>query len=309
MLESQTNPIVSVILINYNSTHHTINCVKSIKENTHKDLNYEIILVDNNSRAEERKKLTDWLSLPEQKDIFFIQSDTNTGFTGGNMMGINQARGKYIYLLNNDCILHNDVLSILTKFMDENLKVAAVSPTMLNNNKKHTPAFSYMPSIATKWLGNSIMNKINSDLYPNRKTEYTQPVKVQVISGASMFLRKNDFAQVGYMDPNFFLYLEEEDLCMKLAKAGFEIYHVPAAIIQHLGGESTNRNYDIAKEYYISLYYFLSKHYSHPQQYLIKARYILREFFGSFGHPERFKLFLFLLKGAPMKKSLKYKKQ
>lgn len=300
-------PTVSVILINYNSTHHTINCVNSIREQTNNELEYEIIVVDNNSREEEKLKLTNWLSQPEQSDVIFYQSERNTGFTGGNMIGVNLAHGKYLYLLNNDCILQNDVLAILSQFMNENLKVAAVSPTMLNNQKNHTPAFSYMPSIATKWLGNSIMNKINKQIYPDRKTVYEQPVKVQVISGATMFLRRNDFAQVGYMDPNYFLYLEEEDLCMKLAKAGFEIYHAPAAVIQHLGGESTNHNYDITKEYYISLYYFLSKYYTPTQQFFIKARYVFREFFGSFAHPSRLRLLWFLIKGAPMSQSLKHK--
>lgn len=303
----EKSPVVSIILINYNSTPHTINCVKSIKEQTSKDFDYEIILIDNNSREEEKIKLINWLRQAEQNDISFIQSNINTGFTGGNMMGINVSKGKYLYLLNNDCILQNDVLAILSQFMDENPNVAAVSPTMLNNQKKHTPAFSYMPSIATKWLGNNIMNKIDKKKYPDRKTVYKQPIKVQVITGASMFLRKSAFEKVGYMDPAYFLYLEEEDLCMKLANSGFEIFHVPAAIIQHLGGESTNHNYDIAKEYYISLYYFLSKYYSPTEQFFIKARYILRELFGSIGHPERFKLFLFLLKNAPSKYSLRFK--
>lgn len=303
----EKNPIISVILINYNSTHHTINCVKSIQDQTSKDLDYEIILVDNNSREEEKSKLINWLKQPEQKDITFIQSNTNTGFTGGNMMGVNIAKGQYLYLLNNDCILQNDVLSILSQFLNENPNVAAVSPTMLNNQKKHTPAFSYMPSVATKWLGNNLMNKINSKVYPDRKTAYEYPIKVQVITGASMFLRKSVFEKVGYMDPAYFLYLEEEDLCMKLTKAGYDIYHVPAAIIQHLGEESTNRNYDIAREYYISLCYFLSKYYSPTEQFLIKIRYMFREFFSSFSQPYRFKLFLFLLKNAPSKYSLRFR--
>ena len=119
-------PTVSVILINYNSTHHTINCVNSIREQTNNELEYEIIVVDNNSREEEKLKLTNWLSQPEQSDVIFYQSERNTGFTGGNMIGVNLAHGKYLYLLNNDCILQNDVLAILSQFMNENLKVAAV---------------------------------------------------------------------------------------------------------------------------------------------------------------------------------------
>ena len=223
------------------------------------------------------------------------------------MLGVEQSQGKYIYLLNNDCILQNDTLSILYDFMEKNTKVAAVSPKMLNNQKHPTPAFSYMPSAFNKWFGNKLTNLINPSKYPDRKKDYEKPIKVEVITGASMFLRRSAFEEVGYMDPAYFLYLEEEDLCMKFGKAGFDIYHVPEAVIQHLGGESTNRNYDIAKEYYISLCYFLRKHYSSKEQFLIKLRYLLRELFSSFRDQTRFKLFKFLLKGAPEKYSLRYK--
>ena len=96
---------------------------------------------------------------------------------------------------------------------------------------------------------------------------------------------------------------------MKLAKAGYEIYHVPEAVIQHLGGESTNRNFDIAKEYYISLCYFLNKFYNPTERFLIKLRYLIRELFSSFKDTTRFKLFKFLLKGAPEKYSLRYKQK
>ena len=191
--------------------------------------------------------------------------------------------------------------------MEKNPKVAAVSPKMLNNHKQPTPAFSYMPSALNKWFGNKFVNIINPTKYPDRKKVYEESIKVEVITGASMFLRKSAFESVGFMDPTYFLYLEEEDLCMKLAKAGYEIYHVPEAIIQHLGGESTNRNFDIAKEYYISLCIFLKKHYTPTERFLIKLRYLVRELFSSFRDSTRFKLFKFLLKDAPEKYSLRYK--
>lgn len=300
------NPIVSVILVNYNSTHHTINCVNSICEKTSKELYYEIIVVDNNSRIEEQKKLRDWLSQDSQKDIIYFQSDINAGFTGGNMIGIKHAKGKYIYLLNNDCLLQNDALTILADYLDKNPKVAAIVPRILNAEKQPTPAFHYMPSVKTKWLGNKFMNFINPNKYPDRKKIFDKPVKVEVISGASMFLRQTAFDEVGYMTPDYFLYLEEEDLCMKLARAGYEIYHVPEAVIQHLEGESTTRNYDVAKEYYISLNIFLKKYCSKLERRLIWVKFLLIEFFRGLFNRTRFRIFCFILKGAPKEQSLRY---
>lgn len=301
------NPIISIILVNYNSTHHTINCVSSIMQQTSKNTFFEVIIVDNNSRQEEKNKLTDWLDSQKFNNVFLVKSEKNIGFTGGNMLGIKIAKGQYIYLLNNDCILQNDTLTILQEFMDSNHNAAACVPQILNNQKQFTPSFCYMPSIATKWLGNTTMSLLFPQKYPDRKKQHAQPIKVPVICGASMFLRKSAFEKVGYMDPAYFLYLEEEDLCMKLTRAGYDIYHVPTAIIQHLGGESTKRDIKIDMEYYISLLYFLRKYYSPSQKAIIKLRYVIRELLGSIISPKRFKLFLFLLKDAPSKYSLRFK--
>lgn len=297
----------SIILVNYNSTNYTIDCIYSIRKRTSKSETYEIIVVDNNSRTDEREKLKDWLNRNEQSEIKKIFLKKNKGFTGGNMEGVKIAKGKYIYLLNNDCILINDVISILCDFMDNNKNVAAVSPQMLNDEGNPVPAFSYMPTVYNKWFGNKVANLTNPTKYPYRKKVYKQPIKVEVITGASMFLRNTSFYDIGYMDISYFLYLEEEDLCMNFARHNYDIYHVPEAVIQHFGSKSTIRNLDISREYYISLCYFLRKWYTQSEYQIIKTRYIIRELFGSIRSKDRFKLFLFLLKGAPQKYSLRYK--
>ncbi len=84
-----------------------------------------------------------------------------------------------------------------------------------------------------------------------------------------MFFRRSVFADAGGLDTNYFLYCEEEDICLRLKNRGHTIFYVPSAVISHLGGGSTERDINIEKEFYISLFYFLNKkQMDTPQEYI-----------------------------------------
>lgn len=299
--------MISIILINYNSSQHTFNCIKSIFDNTNPEIEFEIIVVDNASKKADLINLENCLL--EFKLVKLIKSSVNTGFAGGNALGISQAKGEYYYILNNDCLFFNDVLNVLSSFLKENQRVACCAPTMLDADKQHTPSFQFQPSVASKWLGNSFLTRLNSDKYPSRKIKHTKPILVPVISGASIFTRASVYKAIGGLDTNFFLYLEEEDYCKRVTDSGYEIYYVPEAVIQHLGGESTTRNLNIEKEYYISLWYYLNKHHNFISRGLIKLRYFLREFLGGITNPTKLKLARFLLQQPKPSQSMRFNKK
>jgi GT2 family glycosyltransferase len=298
---------ISVILVNFNSSHHTLNCINSIKRNTDEKINYEIIIVDNGSNPQDLSFLSQ--NINESNNLKLIKNRLNTGFAQGNMTGINRACGKYLYILNNDCIILNDVLSKLMNFMETHSEAACCVPKMYNKDGTLTPAFQNLPSISSKWLGNKFLSKINKTEYPDKNAEYSDPIKIPVASGASMFVDTKLFYSIGGLDTNFFLYLEEEDLCLRFKNAGLSVYHVPSAEIKHLGGESTQRSLEIAREYYISLWYYLNKNCSFIERFFIKLRYIIRELCGTIRNPQKLKLAIFLLLGAPMKYSLKHRQK
>lgn len=298
---------VSVILVNFNSSHHTLNCIKSLKDNTDEKVNYEIIVVDNGSKNDDYNFLTQ--NIAQKSNITLIRNRLNTGFAQGNMTGINQASGKYLYILNNDCIILNNVLSKLMNFMETHREVACCVPRMYNKDGNLTPAFQNFPSIASKWLGNKFLSKINRTKYPDKNAEYSNPIRIPVASGASMFVDTAHFYSIGGFDTNFFLYLEEEDICLRFKKAGLSVYHVPSAETKHLGGESTQKSPEIAREYYISLWYYLNKNCDFIERFFIKLRYVIRELFGTIKNTQKIKLVMFLLLGAPMKYSLRHRQK
>ena len=160
---------ISVIVVNYNSSEHTINCVSSILAQTKGHFTYEIIIVDNNSSDAELIKLRSWLYAVQEPNVHLYESKINTGFALGNMLGVNISSGRYLFLLNNDCVFINDVLSALISFMENNTKVALVSPKCLDGNDKLASSFDYIPTIANQWLGASVCRLFHPENYPLRK--------------------------------------------------------------------------------------------------------------------------------------------
>lgn len=81
------------------------------------------------------------------------------------------------------------------------------------------------------------------------------------VSGASLMLRRRALEEMGLLDENFFLYFEDNDLCLRLRQKGWKVYFNPLIEVVHLGGESLAKNEPARAEYYHSLLYFYSKHY------------------------------------------------
>ena len=88
---------ICIILINFNSADYTVNCIKSIKEFVDKNVSYNIVIIDNNSKVEDYEKLK--LFVNNYDDIQTIRSKINLGFSGGNMLGVQFADAEYIYFL------------------------------------------------------------------------------------------------------------------------------------------------------------------------------------------------------------------
>lgn len=298
---------ISIVILNYNSSKYTIDCIGSILNGSYQQ--YEIILVDNNSTADERGVIIDYLNVNGCDKIRFIENNVNFGFALGNIVGISVAKGKYIFVLNNDTLVDGEALGILYSFMEENPSVSLCIPSQYDKDGKYHPSFAYLPSVANQWLGNGLCRMLKPLEYMDRRKEYKIPFSVQMGSGASMFFRASDYFKVGGLDPNFFLYCEEEDICIRMKKEKMNIFFVPDAKIIHYGGGSTNRNIEIEIEFYRSLFYFFGKNYNHLSAWFLKFRFLIKEFIKSCKKPARFKLLLAIIRKSSLSHSLRHKQR
>ena len=298
---------VAIILINYNSSEYTIKCINSIKSTASNELSYRITVIDNASETDDFQYLID--NIPAYQDKSAVQlyrSKINLGFSAGNMMGIQNIDADYYFLLNNDCILQNDCIGILHRFCEKNRQVALCSPQLIDANGTPIPCINYFPTLKTKIFGSGILNLSYSNDYIRRKERYNNPVQVDVVSGSQMFIRAEHLFEIGGLDTIFFLYCEEEDLALRLNKAGHKTYLVPQARNYHLGSASTIKSLAIRKEFYISFLYLYRKHYGVINTLLIKIILSLRLIRKSLKDKDNFKLAIFVASGAHIKHSLRH---
>ncbi|MGQ7944783.1 glycosyltransferase family 2 protein [Flavobacterium sp. WC2509] len=296
---------IAVILINYNSSEHSINCIRSIIEKTSNTLNYQIIITDNSSISEDYLKLKTFCDNLNSPNLFLYRSKINTGFGGGNMFGIQHANAKYYAFVNNDTLFINDCLLILKNNLDTNPRISIAGAQAYKENGDFLGSLDHFASPAREILGRNFLELINSKKYPNRKKKYTEPTQVNFISGSFMFVRANDFNEIGGFDTNIFLYYEETDLCIRLNKKSKFAYLIPEAEFIHFHGASTTKSLAIKKELKISLLYIIRKHYSFLGYKLVHIFLIVKYFFSSIFKPKNWSLFYLILIGAPLSKSLK----
>jgi GT2 family glycosyltransferase len=293
---------VAVVIINYNSSEFTLNCVASLYEKTSATVKFQVIVIDNNSKEEHYRPL---LSLKGLPDLQLFRSRINGGFSAGNMLGVQFAQARYYYFLNNDTVLLNDVMSILLAYMDAQPKVGISSGQMYDKHGKHYLNFNYLPSLGLKLFGVGFMRLFR--FYPSRRKVYTEPLEVEILNGSSMFVRAEVFDKIGGFDTNLFLYCEEEDLARRLRKEGYRAHLVPQARYQHFISQSTNPdsrpNMVLLKEFYISFLYYFRKHHSYFYAKAMQGFLI----FKFLKKPRYWEMVVFLFRGAQLKDSLRFK--
>jgi len=241
------SPLVSVIVLNYNAGELLLNCVDSLKKSTYTNL--EILVVDNISSDNSQKKCKE--KFPEIK---LIQNNENLGYCGGNNVGIKEAKGKFIVILNPDTIVEpnciSELVSAYNKFGEGLYQPKILSLTEENiiqstGNMLHVFGFGF-----ARDKGNKVMDKIE-------ETE-----KIGYASGTCLFTSREVIDKVGLLDEFLFLYHDDLDLGWRAAQIGINSYYVPKSKIFHV--ESYSLKWSSKKFYWLerNRKYCLLTHYS-----------------------------------------------
>lgn len=303
---------VSCIIINYNTSNYTYEAVKSIYETHKNNLNFEIIVVDNASKKDDYINLKSKLDSLHKSNLRLIKSNINTGFGGGNMLGVSNASPtKYYAFINNDTLQISEYcLKYLMEFLEAQPHAGLCSPQMLDEHLNFRVTIDHFSSLQREILRRPFLETFFPKIYLNRKIRYKVPTKVHYIQGSFMFIGSTDFNEIGGFDTNLFLYYEESDISLRLLKLKNKYtYLVPSLEYIHYKSTSIKKNINIKIEQKISLLYHTKKHYGWGQQKILNLYFIIRYFFTAMVKPKYWKLFMTLLVGAPLSKSLKYKQK
>lgn len=230
MCVNNMRPKVTVILVNYNSLNHTKECIQSINSSSYKNIN--IVVVDNNS-AEGCQGLLDNFD-----NVALIYNKNNLGFAIANNIGIDyalQEGAEYVLLLNNDTIVDKDCIDNLVNYCENNLRDGIVTGKILNYYERDL--IWYAGGSLSFFRGDAIIYGFGK----RDVGQYNLPHICTFASGCCMLIPREIVNEVT-MSESYFLYYEDSDYCVRLAKNGKKIYYCPSGVIFHKESVSTKKS-------------------------------------------------------------------
>lgn len=252
---------LSVIILNYNVRYFLEQCVLSVQEAL-SGIDGEIIVIDNNS--------TDDSCLMMKKrfpDVKLIENSENFGFPKGNNIGVAQARGKYICILNPDTVVAEDTFSKIMAFAERQINLGIVGCKLIDGTGKFLPESKR--GVPTPWVSfTKIFGlykvfpkwKLFNQYYAQHISE-NQTGKVAILVGAFMFLQRDLYLELQGFDEDCFMYADDIDLSYRALLMQKENYYFHETTVLHYKGESTVKDEKYMRRFQEAMTFFYKKHF------------------------------------------------
>ena len=236
---------LSIVIVTLKSEKVIYDCINSINQNV------PIIVVEQSNNQKFKDELES-----KYKNLKCILSKSNLGMGTGNNIGIKETKTDYVLILNPDVILEKNALEEL----------------FLNSNKLSD--FTILAPIEKNFANYGMFDKknISSRILNQEGEEKNYPFKVDFVDGFAMLLNKKKFKEEIYFDENFFMYLENNDLCKRVADSGGSVFVVPTSKINHLAAKAVDSRFAEEIEFSRNWHWIWSKFYFNKKHYgLFKA--------------------------------------
>lgn len=220
---------LSITIVNTNHLDDTLKCLRSIYD-TADNISFEIYVVNNACTDSSEKIISE--RFPQ---VYLINNKRPHGVSANFNKGFKRSKGRYLLMLNEDCIVADGCLERMVEFLDENKAVGVASPQILNPDKSLqkqayrflTLSSEFITSIKTK----APFLKVRfAHEYPN--SMFRKTFEPDWVAGIAMFFRKEILDKIGLFDERFFIFCEDMDICKRIRQAGWNAaYFTPAKII------------------------------------------------------------------------------
>ena len=253
---------LSIVIVNWNTRELLVRCLGSIQRfggsgGQERGLRCETLVVDNGSEdgsAEAVARHFPWAEL--------LEVGANLGFAAACNLGLRRARGRTALLLNSDTELTPGVLVRCVRYLEEHPDVGILGPRLVSPDGREQNAVHGHPGLLSELLPPGLLCRLLPGRFPSRHRGFCGPTEVPAVLGAALFVRRSLLEEVGLLPEDHFLFLEETDLCLRAARAGWRILHLPEVCVVHVHGASSKRPWpaETRIEYQRSLDRFLRKH-------------------------------------------------
>ena len=229
-----TQPVVRVIIVNYNAGYLLAACVGRVAAST---VQVDIVVVDNASTDDSLARLRSMLPSPIRLSIH--ENAANLGFSRANNQALRDWEGEYALLLNPDCMIEPDTIEGMLAVMSK-APSAGMSGCLIHNSDGSEQAgcrrLTPTPGRALKRMFGSGDFDLAGTALPD------SPVTVDAISGAFMLVRRAALAEVGLLDEDYFMHCEDLDWCYRFRQAGWQILFMPLLSVCHIKGACSTSN-------------------------------------------------------------------
>lgn len=263
---------LSIVIVNWNTRDLLRDCLTSVFGSV-EGFALEVFVVDNNSSDGSPEMVT-----TEFPQVRLIVNSENLGFAAANNQALPLCSGENVLLLNPDTRVREGAFGALLEFLASHADVGAVGPKVVHPRARlrmlscgYQPTlrtvfnhFLFLSSLFPGWSafrGINLVMGVHDDI----------PREVGWLSGVCLLVRKSVIDQVGPLSENWFMYAEDMEWCDRMTRAGWKLYHVPTATVEHVFGASSARNESVSTMWVDSF----------------------RSYFVSRTRPSRVKLFLF----------------
>jgi len=216
---ASSNPLVSIIIVNYNGKNHLEKCLKSIMKINYP--NYEIIVVDNNSTDDSIEFVKN-----TYPSIIIIKLEKNYGFAEPNNIGAKNAKGDLFLFLNNDTEVNPNFINEMVNVLQKDSEIAICQSLLLKPNGQVDSSGDFIDTLGRTFSSKDKANEVK---------------KILSARGASMMIRKESFWDLGGFDKKFFASYEDVDLGWRAWLWGYKIVLVPNSIVYHTGGQTVEK--------------------------------------------------------------------
>lgn len=223
---------LSIAINSYKNPELLKLCIDSIKKNV-KGVTYEIIVAD--SATEED---TEMMMREDYPDVVFVSFKENVGFQNLVKEGINRSRGEYLLLLNSDILVRKGSVEKLLEYLKNNPEAGLMGPKLLNfNGTLQYSCFRFYKPITIVYrrtfLHKFSFAKKHLDWFLMKDYDYTKPKDVDWIMGSAMMTSRQAIEKVGFMDPRFFMYMEDVDWCRRFWENNLQVVYFPEVSMLH----------------------------------------------------------------------------